>query len=81
MGDKRETRTDLPKREFDADLNDETFSNKDAPPVDQRDSDHIRDHIGNPSEPTPLEELQGDGDDKGKDNDEHDVGNADNLSR
>lgn len=29
-------------------LNDETFSHKDDPPVDQRDSDHIRDHIGNP---------------------------------
>ena len=79
MGDKRETRTDLPKREFDADLNDELLSNKDAPPVDQLDSDHIRDHIGNPAEPTPLEELQGEGD---KDETtEHDVGNADNLSR
>lgn len=80
MGDKRETRKDLPKREFDSDLNDETFSNKDDPPVDQRDSDHVRDHIGNPGEPTPLEDLQGDGDVQG-DADEHDAGNADNLSR
>lgn len=74
MGDKRETRTDLPKREYDSDLNDKVLSNREDPPVDQRDSDHIRDHIGNPKR-SPLDELQGD------ESKLHDEGNADNLSR
>lgn len=58
MGDKREIRKDLPKREFDADLNSPALSNYDEPPVDQRDSDDLRDHIGNPpKEKSPVDEL------------------------
>lgn len=56
-----------------------TEPNKDAPTVDQRDSDHIRDHIGNPSDPTLLEELQDEG--EGAPSEKHDMGNADKLSR
>jgi hypothetical protein len=42
MGDKRQTRKDLPEREFDSDLNSPALSNYDDPPVDQRDSDERR---------------------------------------
>lgn len=76
MSDKREIRKDLPKREFDSDLNSPALSNYDDPPVDQRDSDDLRDHIGNPGKKTPVDELQESGKQDG-----HDVGNADNLVR
>lgn len=66
MGEKRETRKDLPEREFDSDLNSPALSNQDDPKINQRDSGL---HRGE--------------DDKKKtsDDNEHDVGSADNLSR
>lgn len=77
MAEERKLRKDLPKREFDSDLNSPALSNYDDPPVDQRDSDELRDHIGNSSkEKSPVDELQENGDE-----DDHDVGNADNLAR
>jgi hypothetical protein len=57
MTDKRETRKDLPKREFDSDLNSPALSNQDDRAVDQRDSDDLREHIGNPGDKTPVDEL------------------------
>lgn len=74
MTDKRETRKDLPKREFDADLNSPMLSNDDDPPVDQRDSDHRGDHkTSRDANHAQAEHADADA--------EHDVGNADNLAR
>jgi hypothetical protein len=72
MTDKRATRKDLPKREFDSDLNSPALSNVEDPPVDQRDSDDRGDHRGSKdNRKRGHEHPEG----------EHDLGGADNLSR
>lgn len=68
MSEKRELRKDLPKREFDSDLNSPALSNVEDNPVDQRDS-----VVRQPAK----KERQNDA----VPTEEHDVGGADNLSR
>lgn len=77
MADKRETRKDLPKREFDSDLNSPALSNYDDAPVNQRDSDGVRDHAGNREDVSQTNDNA----DSKVGSKTHDEGNAENLSR